>query len=82
MTAPAARYRATDDFPWDAFLANLDGLIEKSGNRSEFAAATGISFWTITAWFRRSHVPRIDNLLAIRSAYGVVLDTLLFGKVR
>lgn len=79
---PTRRYRPTDDFPWDTFLSNLAKLIERGGGRAEFAAASGISFWTIGGWFRQSHVPRVDNLLAIRSLYGVPLDTLLFNTVR
>ncbi len=79
---PRPPSRGVRDFPWSPFLPNLSKLIDQAGGRESFAAKTGISFWTIGAWFRRSHAPRLDNLLAIRQSCHVQLDTLLFGMIR
>lgn len=81
MTHAHPAYRHVDDFPWEAFLRNLDVLVDRAGGRSSFAVATGVSFWTISSWMRRDHAPRLDNLLAIHDVYGVSLDALLYGDV-
>lgn len=62
----------------DIFINNLDMLLKKNGmNKTELSNKIGVGKSTVSMWFSKTALPRMDLLDKIADVFGISVSDLL-----